>query len=826
VIETEKIPGGYKFAGKPSTERTARLKTRCRWKHSAAGEFVDEDIRVGIERMRYLTESYKKTYGMPEVIRRALALENILKKMTIFIQEDELIVGDHGETPNYIPLYPELGYYPTLDMVDSEYMPEEYQEEAMELMEYWKPLSLQGKAEPYFSPEELSIAYSSIIIQPPAFILCFSNMMPPYQSALEDGLLGRIQQCEEQINKALEEMHDYNSAWDAEKKLPLMDRIDLWRAMIIADKAVIAWARRYSRLAKIMAEHFETDPGRKEGLLQIADICWRVPAEPSKGFWDSMQAKWLVYVVAQSLERFSSGFAHKEDRLHWPYYKASVIDKTFQPMTRAQAQELVECERIKISERGTVKGRQARLGLPGTNDLHILTVGGLNENNEDDCNEFTEVILDAANAIRTPEPSIGFRWHPKCNLRAKERVFKCIASGLGFPSIKHEELNYQQLIEVFKASHAAARSWALVLCMSPGVSGRRATQKTRSEGGFDIYTAKCLELALGDGYDYSVLNKQVGPHTGDSAKFKTLDEVYEAFKKQIIYAVYLQIKYKDVTRLIEIRYLESPFVSSLDDACVEKGIGGMALKDQPNPWINFMFLIDVADSLAAMKKLIFEEKKYTMDDLLKALRANWEGYEAMRRDFLAAPRWGNDDPYVDEVATRVYNDFHEIVTRHKLYSGAPPLPLGQTVSMFAALAPLTGALPTGRKHGEALADGGISPYTGMDKKGPTAVLKSISKVDARKFKGLQLNQRLSHSLMNSDKGFEIWLAYMNTWYDLNIDHVQFNVVRTEDMRAAQKEPEKYEDLIVRIAGYSARFVNLPKLGQDAIIARTEQQVGA
>jgi len=813
---------GYKFAGKPSTERTARLKARCRWKHAAAGEFVNEDVRVGIERMRYLTEAHQKTYGMPEVMRRALALENILKNMTVVIQEDELIVGEHAENPNYIPLYPELTYHGTLDLVE-DYMPEEHKEEAMKILEYWKPFSLQLRAESYFSPEELRVAYSSVITQPPPFIANFSNCVPSYQSVMEDGLLGRIQKCEEQINMAMQKLHDSTSAWNADEKLPLLDKIDLWRAMIIADKAVITWARRYSRLARIIAEHFEKDPQRKEELLQIADICWRVPAEPCKGFWDSMQAKWFVYVVAQSLERYSSGFSQKEDRLHWPYYKASVIDKTFQPMTREQAVELVECERLKVSERGTAKGRQTRLGLPGTNDLHILTIGGLNENNEDDCNELTDVILEAANNIRTPEPSIGFRWHPKGNLETKRKVFNCIASGLGFPSIKHEELNYRQLTEIFKAPHSEARNWALVLCMSPGVAGRRATQKTRAEGGFDVYTAKCMELALSDGYDYSVLNMQVGPHTGDPTKFKSIEEVYEALKKQVEHAVYLMVKYKDISRLLEVRYLECPFISSLDDACVEKGIGGNALKDQPNPWFNYMFIINCVDSLAAMKKLIFEEKKYTMEELIKALRANWEGYEEMRRDFLAAPKWGNDDPYVDEIAVRVYNDFHEIATRHTVYSGVPILPLGQTVSMFAALAPLTGALPCGKKHGEALSDGGISPYTGMDKKGPTAVLKSVSKVDASKYKGMQLNQRLSHALMNSDKGFEIWLAYMNTWYDLNIDHVQFNVVRTEDMRAAQKEPEKYEDLIVRIAGYSARFISLPKLAQDAIIARTEQQ---
>ena len=225
-------------------------------------------------------------------------------------------------------------------------------------------------------------------------------------------------------------------------------------------------------------------------------------------------------------------------------------------------------------------------------------------------------------------------------------------------------------------------------------------------------------------------------------------------------------------------------------------------------------------------ELVFDEKKYTIEQLIEALAANWEGYEEMRQDFYNAPKWGNDDPYADEIAVKVHNIMFEAAREQTGFGGMPPLPLAQSVALFSALGPRVGALPSGRRAGEVLADGGISPYMGVDKKGPTAVLKSISKVDALKFKGLQLNQRLSHPLMNSDKGFGLWLAYMNTWYDLNIDHVQFNVVRNEDLLAAQKEPEKYEDLVVRVAGYSARFVSLTTFTQDAIIARTEHKLGA
>nr|QWJ88493.1 BssA [uncultured bacterium] len=806
----------------PITERTARLKARCRWKHTSGGEYVDPDVRAGVERARYLTESYKQTLGEPEVIRRAKGLANILYKTTIHIQEDELIVGHNAENPNYLPLYPELSYFATLDMAESEYCADN--KEMREIVEWWKPYSLQSKCEPFFTPEERDVLYSSTTTEPPVFLSAFSNVVVNYESVLEDGLNSRIKMIEERLNKAEEKLRKI--PWNAQENLPLLDKIHVWHSMIIACKAVVAWARRYSRLARIMAEHFETDPKRKEELLQISDICWRIPAEPARGLKDAMQGKWFTYLICQAYERYASGYAHKEDKLLWPYYKTSVIDKAFQPMTREEAQELVECERLKVSEHGRPAGRWVREVLPGANDLFILTIGGTNGDGSDGCNDMTDVILDAAESIRTTEPSIGFRWNSKGRSETKKRVFNCIKAGLGYPSIKHDELNVAQLVNKFGVPEEQARSWALVLCMSPGVTGRRGTQKTRTEGGSEVRVIKCLELALGDGFDYSLTNKQIGPHTGDPTRFQSFEELCDALRKQLSYAINLAIRAKDISRTMKARYLQCSFISAIDDGCVEEGADAISLAEIPNPWHNTIGNICTVNALAALKKLVFDEKKYTMEELLKALRANWEGYEEMRREFWNAPKFGNDDDYADEIARRFYDLTAEVWGEVKTYSGYAPLPLGQSVATYVHMGPRTGATPDGRKQGEVIDDGGISPYMGTDKKGPTAVLKSVSKVDASKHKGLLLNQRLSPQIIKGEKGFEIWLSYMNTWYDLKCDHVQFNVVSTEEMHAAQEEPEKYQDLIVRVAGYSARFVNLTRFGQDTIIARTVQELGS
>ncbi len=806
---------------RPSTERTKRLKARCRYKHTSAGEFIDPNLKAGIERMRYLTEAHKISIGKPDVIRRALGLENILNKYTLVLQEDELIVGFNAEHPDKLPLYPESSYMTVLDFIESKYCPEERQE-VIEYNEYWKPYTIQAMAEKYFTQEELERMYQFTTMEPPAFANAYNSIVPPYETVLEDGLLRRIKIAEENIKEAREEMAREN--WNAPERLPLLGKIDQWEAMVIADKAVISWARRYARLCKIVAENFETDPNRKKELMEIAEICYRVPAEPCKGLRDAMQAKWFTYLICHSLESYASGYAQKEDKLLWPYYTISVIDKTFQPMTHADVVELVECERLKCSEHGCGKNRGYREGFPGSNDLFILTIGGVNSDGTDGCNDMTDAILEATKNIRTTEPSISFRWNKIGREKTKRLVFECIRDGLGYPSIKNDEINIQQLVDKFGATLEEARDWCNVLCVSPGHCGRRKTQKARTEGGGTLFPAKILEITLSDGYDWSYSDMQLGPHTGDPRDFKTFEEFFQAFKDQFGYSSDLVWRAKDVTRYLQGRFGgQLPFVSSIDDGCMEKGMDALVLSELPNPWHNTITNIVACNSMVAIKKLIYDDKKYTMDELLHALHANWEGYEEMWKDFYNAPKWGNDDPYADQTTKRIFEEvytgkFNKITN----YSGAHPLPGGQAVGAYLFIGSRTGPTPDGRYGGEACDDGGVSPMAGTDNKGPTAVINSVSKIDHTTQKFNLLNQRLSVPLMRSVHGFDIWHAYMKTWHDLNCDHIQFNCVSTAEMKAAQKEPEKHEDLIVRVAGFSARFVDVSTYGQNTIIARNEQ----
>ena len=413
---------------------------------------------------------------------------------------------------------------------------------------------------------------------------------------------------------------------------------------------------------------------------------------------DAFQSKWFTYLICHAIERYASGYAQKEDEMLEPYYKVSVVDKSFQPMDHSGAVELVEMERLKISEHGAGKSRGYRELFPGSNDLFIFTLGGTRRDGTDACSEMTDAILEGARNIRTTEPSIVFRYSDKNRVKTLRRVFDCVRDGLGYPSIKHNEIGVEQMKFYSKFSMTnngctdeEAHNWCNVLCMAPGLFGRRKTQKTRSEGGSALFPAKILEITLTNGYDWSYSDMQLGPETGDAADFKTFDELWEAFRKQYQYAISLAVRAKDVGRHVEVTCLQIPFVSSLDDGCMELGEEATHLSEQPNGWHNPITSIVGGNSLVAMKKLIFEEKKYTMQQLLDALKANWEGYEEMQKDFKNAPKWGNDDPYADGIIKKYYEDIlGGEMMKVTNWSGGPVMPVGQAVSLYMEVGSRTG----------------------------------------------------------------------------------------------------------------------------------------
>jgi len=492
-------------------------------------------------------------------------------------------------------------------------------------------------------------------------------------------------------------------------------------------------------------------------------------------------------------------------------------------LTRREAVELLGEFQIRHHE--TCHGTFRALRIAATGSLAtfpVFTLGGVTDNGRDACNDLTEDILEAARLVRCGMPSYMFRYHPSARVSTLKCVFETIRQGLGYPSIQSDGVLLDTLMYRYNATLEEARSYANVVCMSPGVTKGRGGQGVRYSP--DLFISRVFEMVFHDGFN-PILGMQLGPKTGDASKFQSFEELWEAFRVQIRYFADQACRVRNILRWGEYQWFQEPLLASCYGRCVELGVDvNDPTGELSNAWLTNYMWIDTPDSLYAVKKLVFEDKKYTMEQLVTALKVNWEGYEDMRLDFVNAPKWGNDIDEVDNIVTSAFKMVEGEVERNIELAGYPYVILPEQVSAYLFGGSLVGALPNGRRLGDPLYDGGNSPGPGLDKKGPTAVLRSCAKVDYRNLKNCLLNQRISASQMGGEKGFQLWSNYIKSWHDMGIPHVQFNCVDTETLRAAQMEPEKYGELVVRVAGYSAHFVDLNRMCQDAIVARTLQEV--
>lgn len=800
------------------TPRAQRLKERIVHKGPTGGEY-QPGVGACIERARLWTEAYKEAGGEPEVIRRAKALAGVLDNMTIFIKDGELIVGYTASRPHLMPVHPECSYSINKMTLEEPYLAEELKGEFREIADYWKSKTLQARVEQLLTEEEKQLTWANTSIQVTNYIDGVSVAVPDFAFVFQHGLQGIVTVLGEQLAKV--EQKIYGGPTPAAEELrQLMARTHQYRAMIIACEAAMRWARRYSELAAAAAA-LESDPQKRRDLEEVARVCARVPIEPVEHFGEAVQALWFVQLIYYGIERLSTGASFRMDQLLWPYYERDVLAE--KRLTREQAQEIIELIRIKFAELGRMGIKFGREIIQGAGEVMAITVGGVRRDGSDACNELTEVVLDATTSIRTNQPQLVLRYHPRIPRKVLLKALECVRAGMGMPAFRNDEVDISALLR-FGNTLEDARDWAVIGCMAPGPIGRKGA---RTRNAWFLILAKCLELALHDGYDSWWSKVQLGPNTGDAGTFETFEQVWEAFRRQLHYAVQTANRVRLITRLAEAEFFPQPFLSSTFAGCIERGVDGIAWDEIPNPYVDVAGCIDTADSLAALKKLVFEEKRFSMREVTVALQANWQGFEQMRRLFINdAPKFGNDDDYADNMAKRVMEALADEMNLVKDFAGASPQAIPQSLTVFWSHGLRTGALPNGRLGGEVLADGGVSPHLGYDKKGPTAVLNSVAKIDHRSFKGCLLNQRLTPASIMGDKGAELFLNYLRTWYELGIDHVQFNVADIAVLRAAQQEPEKYPDLIVRIAGYCAYFTQLNRQTQEAVIARTEQTLGS
>jgi len=815
---------------------TARIKEMEKEhvpKYFTGDEFI-KPVYLSILRSRYYTQSWKETEGQPTSIRRAKAVANYLDNVPIFIRPFELIVGYPEEDAHAMPFTIEsINPQVAENYIQAGYCKEEDKDEWRELIEYWRPRSLPGIMKHYVSEQEWRIAAARnryIEVLPGEYT---SRTQPDHDTYLNCGLKGILAILRQKLN-TLE--RQWKQSIGGTKAVEMVNKIADVKAMIIAAEAVIRWSKRYSTLAKKMVKK-EKDPERKKALEQIAEICAWVPANPARSFWEAMQSHWFMFLVYHFVEVLCHGTSLRLDQVFWPWYEKDVlIEKT---LPRERALELMEEFLLHVDELGRPLPVHRRRALQGVNLLGTYTIGGVRpEDGSDACSDLTTLILDALDDLRLSHPDFKFRWHPKVNPKVWRRVVEVIHSGLGQPSVKNDQVVIDGLMNHYGFTLEEARSWAVVGCISPAPT--IGSGRCRRDA-WSARPAKALEMALNNGVDpvlghetpefqddplFKALakNPQLGPKTGDATTFTSFEQVQEALRKQFRWQMQLSASLKTISEHLNNMYLKRPFSSCIYHRSLDACRDIMDVPEKGMPWVNDVGIVDTVDSLVALKKLVFDEKKYTIQEVVEVLRANWEGYDDMRQEFIDAPKYGNDDDYADTIATWTYSMVAEEMSKVKDVNNASPMPSGLVVSRMFQGAPHTGALPNGRKLNDPLADGGISPHPGYDRSGPMAGILSAAKIDARKQKANIYNQKLTPASVEGENGLKKFQNYIEASMDLGLDMIQFNITDAKILRAAQEKPEQYANLVVRVSGYNARFVELNKFVQDSIIERTQHEL--
>jgi formate C-acetyltransferase len=762
------------------------------------------EVRLGLERARLLTESYKMTDGEPWVIRRAKALEHILLNMTIYIRDWELIVGNYAESPDAL-MYPiERNWKSVRRLVQGEgrsLLDDEGRAELDKIIEYWNGKTLSDRRERALasSPElDKYWKYEGTFIW-----THWSELgVLDYEKVLKVGLNGIIREVEgrlEEVGKTIPP--DY------------VDQKDFLEAVIISLKAAIKFASRYAEKARELARS-EKDKERKQKLEKIAQICDWVPANPARTFWEALQSFFFIHLITHQIEYIRYGCGIRLDVVMNPFYEK---DKEEGRITKEEALELLQHLRIKIEEPGVVYSPTVSAMYGGLQTLQSIMIGGVDSEGKDVTNEMSYLVLDASRDMPTIQPNITLRVHDGTPKELLLRAVDVMRTGVGYPSLFNDKVLIPLLVK-WGCPLEDARNYSIDACVYLNIPGKNIIRRVVSY----FALPKCLWWALHQGIDPKT-GEQYGAPTPDPTTFKSIEDVMQAYLEQVRFFCVKQFKLEDTLRRIYQQYLPLPFTSAVIDGCIERG-------QEYHSWEYparvpshpvAVGTTNVADSLASIKKFVFDEQKISMRELITVLDKNWEGNEDLRQMMLKAPKFGNDDDYVDMLAREVHHRTEQVVEEFVDNCGSGYHLDGSGVSATYGMAFDTPATPDGRKDGGLFADATLSPEPGADFKGPTAVLKSCSKVDILQSFNQLLNQKFLPQFLEGENK-EVFYNYLKTWHDLGISHVQFNVVDKETLLDAQQHPEKHRGLTVRIAGYSAYFVDLSKGLQDHVIARVEQ----
>ena len=773
--------------------------------------YVNSKPCISTERAQLFTESHKKTEGKPVCIRRAQAFYDTCANLGVHIFEGELIVGAIGEFRKCGILTPEFSWKwvdremdTFSDRAQDPYVMTKEQCEYVrkEIFPYWKGKSLEEAFLARLPEDTAKIGVDTGILDNDSkWRQAVGEVTPDYQDQLfPKGFGGIIREAEEK--KAALSYADADS----------QEKMEFYDSVILTSKGIILYANRYADEAERLAK-IEKDEKRRQELLVIASNCRKVPEHSPETFYEALQFMWFTQIGGILSENPLSLNPGRFDQYTDPYYEEDLAKKRITPEF---AQELVDALWLKYSEWVWTISANTADYFAGYNQFQNLTVGGKKRDGSDGTNAMTYMALKATEETKTHQPGLSVRVHQDCPEEFMAAVTHLVSTGTGFPAIHNDSAGYQMLINAGYEPDDA-RDWNNCGCVVPHF--RKTGEWTAA---VNMNFGSAIEYALNEGKSL-MTGKQMGLTEKPAAEFTSYGEVEEAFFRQFKNLCYHSIVLTTTAQRIHKEMVPRPFLSSCIEACMEKGVdlskGGA--KYNVGPVITGIGLAVTANSLAAVKKLVFEEQVCTMGELVQALRADWEGYEWLRKKAQAVPKYGNDDPYVDQIAVKIANFFYHEIHGHKDIFGAPFTTAFMGISNYIPMGRVLGATPCGRKCGEPSSEG-VSPYVGSDTSTPLAAMRSAAKLNQEVHSGgTLLNLRLNQELVSTKRGQANLGATIQNFFSLGAFHVQFNTLSSKVLRAAQEKPEDYRDLLVRVAGYSTQFVNLSKSLQDAIIARTE-----
>lgn len=773
-------------------------------------ESLDTPAHIDLERAVSETRTYQKYEGelsVPEL--RAQVLKEYFETKTLYIGEGELIVGEKGDSPQAAPTFPELCCHTVEDMhvmndrelIHFHVRDEDFAVQEKVMIPYWEKRSIRHKILRAMSPQWKAAYECGIFTE-------FMEQRGPGHTVgsakiYEKGFLDYKKDIQEAIDH-LDYLND-SEAYDKRNEL---------EGMKIACDAIMILGKRYASYARELAEK-ELDEQRKRELLQIAENCEVVPAHKPETYWQAIQMYWFVHLgVTSELNPWDSYSPGRLDQHLNPFYEKDIKDGI---LTEERALELLECLWVKFNNQPAPPKVGITLKESGTyTDFANLNTGGITPDGKDGVNEVSYLILDCMDEMKLLQPSSNVQISRKTPRRFLKRACEISRKGWGQPAFYNTEAIIQELLNAGKSLEDARRGGTSG-CVETGAFGNEAYILT---GYFNL--PKIFELTLNNGYD-KVSGRQLGPQTGKAESFASYEELFEAYKKQIAYFLDIKIQGSNVIEKIYAEHMPVPFLSILTNDCIAKGKdynGGGARYN--TKYIQGVGIGTITDCLAAVKYNVYDEKRFTMAELLKALDDNFAGHERILNLVKnKTPKYGNDDDYADDIMKSVFEYYRQQVTgRPNVLGGTYRINMLPT-TCHVYFGEVMMASANGRLAHKPVSEG-ISPEKGADINGPTAVLKSCAKMDHLQTGGTLLNQKFTPAVVAGEEGLEQMANLVRTYFNMDGHHIQFNVIDRETLIAAQKHPDDYKDLIVRVAGYSDHFRNLSKELQDEIIARTEQ----